>query len=84
MVKDESEALAIFLKSGKKLSDFKSVIVTGNGSIYLNSEVSDGSGRFVLKGNFKNEPFKESKIEKKVDKKIEVDKSKDGTSNDNI
>lgn len=52
MIRSKEDALVFIKKNGVKLSNHKSVIVTENNSIYLDSEVpgDDLSERFYLKG----------------------------------
>jgi len=76
MIKSKEEALEFLKKNNVKLSNHKSVIVTSDYSIYLDSQVSENNSEvFVLKGE-----------DNKTDKKEEVKKSKkvkDGSA-DNI
>jgi hypothetical protein len=53
MIKSKEDALALCAKFSVKLSDYKTVIVTSEGNIYLNTvnvDPKDSSTRFEFKG----------------------------------
>ncbi len=84
MVTSLDEAKELCAKYGVKLSEHKTVIVTGNNSIYLSDNIdpSDTSEKFFLKGgtiSIEAEKDKKEEIKSKNSKKI-----KDGTSDNNI
>jgi hypothetical protein len=66
MVENEDQAKELCVKYGIKLSEHKTVIVTGNNSIYLSDNIdpADTSKKFFLKGGtISIEAEKEEKIE---------------------
>jgi hypothetical protein len=87
MITNLEEAKALCLKYDIKLSEHKTVIVTGNNSIYLSDNIDpkDTSEKFFLKGGtISVEKIEESKEEIKEEvKKQPSKKLKNGTS-DNI
>ncbi len=66
MISSKEEALELCAKYGVKLSNHKTVIVTGNNSIYLdtdNVDPKDSKVRFVLKGVVSRDSILEETIE---------------------
>jgi hypothetical protein len=71
-MKSKDEAKEYCSKYGIVLSAHKSVIVTANGSIYLDTEKvdpSDTSERFVLKGKEEVKEIKVEEVKKQPSKK---------------
>lgn len=84
MITKLEEAKELCARYGVKLSEHKTVIVTGNNSIYLSDNIdpNDTSEKFFLKGgtiSIEAEKEKKEETKNKTSKKL-----KDGTSDNNI
>lgn len=92
MIANKEEALELCKKYDVKLASYKTVIVTGDGNIYVNTtnvDKTDSSVLFYVKGGKEEQPVKvaEEQSEKvvKEEKTKPKTKVKDGNeSNDNI
>jgi hypothetical protein len=85
MITNLEEAKALCLKYDIKLSEHKTVIVTGNNSIYLSDNIDpkDTSEKFFLKGGTISIAEEKAEESKEIKEEPKTKKKKNGTS-DNI